>query len=157
MQIKIFSVPIPFSDVVNEELNAFLRSKKVMKVDQEFVSNSKGAFWVFCVRYLDGASFEYSDREKVDYKKLLDEAAFKRFARMRELRKQLSMDEDVPAFAIFKDQELADLAALTEVSIEAMKKIKGIGPKRVDKYGEKFIQAIKNETSGRPDADDPRS
>ena len=157
MQIKIFSIPIPFSETANEELNAFLRSKKVLKIDEEVVSDSGGAYWVFCVHYIDGAVPDYADREKVDYKKVLDKATFERFSRMREIRKQLAAEDDVPAFAIFKDFELAELAALPEITLQAMKKIKGIGTKRVDKYGEKLIQAFSDETNRPSDADNPQS
>jgi superfamily II DNA helicase RecQ len=158
MQIKIFSVPIPFSETANEELNAFLRSKKVLKIDEEVVSDSGGTYWVFCVHYIiDGIAPDYGEREKVDYKKVLDVATFQRFSRMREIRKQLAAEDDVPAFAIFKDFELAELAALPEITLQAMKKIKGIGTKRVDKYGEKLIQAFSDETNRPSDADNPQS
>jgi len=53
MQIKIFSIPIPGGEALNEEMNLFLRSKKVLHVDSRLVNHAQGAFWCFCIKYLD--------------------------------------------------------------------------------------------------------
>ena len=36
-------------------MNAFLRGNKIVEVEKEFVSNDNGAYWCFCVRYIERA------------------------------------------------------------------------------------------------------
>lgn len=145
MQIKIFSIPIPGGEQINDEMNVFLRSKRVLQVDSEFVSNAGGSFWCFCVKYLDEAA--PFNKEKVDYKQVLDDDSFQRFSRMRELRKQLAKDDGIPAYAVFTDEELSRMASVKELTPASLKSIKGIGEKRVEKYGHYFFTNNTHEKS----------
>lgn len=150
MQIKILSIPIIGGESANEELNIFLRSKKILQVENQLISNQSGIFWSFCIKYLDTAPTPLApERVKIDYKQVLEEAIFKRFSRLREIRKQIAQDEAIPAFAVFTDEELAELAKLPEFTLSKMKTIKGIGDKKVEKYGEKFTKAIEADEKNR--------
>lgn len=150
MQVKIFSIPVVGGEVLNEELNAFLRSRKILQVEQQLVQQSDGAYWSFCVRYIDGhASKSAGSRRKVrkDYKQELSPEAFARFTRLRAIRKQIAQDEAIPAFAVFTDEELAGLARLEELTAQSMQSVRGIGEKKVAKYAQQFIQKLTDETS----------
>lgn len=135
MQIKIFNVPIPGSEEMNEEMNTFLRSKKVLSVEQQVVQSPNGAFWCFCIRYVEGTIIP----SRKDYKEILNEESFQRFSRMREIRKSLSLKEGIPAYAIFTDEEMSELAKIEELTLASMKSVKGIGEKKAEKYGLHFI------------------
>jgi len=139
MQIKIFNIPIPGSEQINEEMNVFLRSKKVLHTEHHLVSNQQGTFWCFCIKYLDGTTAPDALRKKVDYKEVLDEATFQRFSKLRETRKALATSEALPAYAIFTDEELAELAKLETINAATMKSVKGIGEKKVEKFGAHFF------------------
>lgn len=156
MQIRIFNIPIPGGEAMNEEMNVFLRSKKIMQVEDHIVQGGQGAFWCFCIKYLEDGTFSERDKAKVDYRELLDEATFKRFSALREIRKRVAKDDAVPAYAVFTDEELAELAKLTPLTVADMKKIKGIGEKKVEKYGHHFIKSMDHEKSEPPDAPNPR-
>ena len=54
MQIKIFNIPIPGGEVMTEEMNSFLRSRRVLQTESHIVNNGQGSFWSFCIKYLDG-------------------------------------------------------------------------------------------------------
>ncbi len=123
---------------MNEEMNKFLRSKRVLQVQNQIVNSEQGAFWCFCIKYLD----EYSagqKKEQLDYRELLDEASFKRFSEMRKIRKQVAEEEAIPAYAIFTNEELAELAKIEGLTDAKMKSVKGIGQKKVEKYGHHFL------------------
>ena len=164
MQIQIFTIPILAGEKELEQLNHFLRANKIIDVRKEIVTSEGYCYWTFCVTYMtDGraASYPTADnqrRDKVDYKEVLDEEAFARFTRMRKLRKQIATDEAVPAYAIFTDAELAEMAKMKELSVAAMTKIKGIGQKRVEKYGNAFClidyTQLDNETGWEADRAD---
>ena len=94
------------------------------------------AYWSFCITYLPNQNVQHQDKkEKVDYKEVLDENSFVRFTQLRSLRKILAEKDAVPAYAVFTDAELSLIAQLDEVNESSIKKIQGIGDKRMEKYG----------------------
>ncbi|GAB4494256.1 MAG: HRDC domain-containing protein [Saprospiraceae bacterium] len=140
MQIKLYTIPILGGERLNEEMNVFLRTKKILQVDSRLVSEPQGACWCFCIKYVDDLAATERERPKVDYREVLDEATFRRFAQLREVRKRLAQEEGIPAYAIFTDEELAALAKIEELTPAAMRSVKGVGEKKVEKYGAHFIQ-----------------
>ena len=132
---------------MNEEMNRFLRSKKILQVQNHIVNSDQGAFWCFCVKYLDEYSTERK-KEKVDYREQLDEASFKRFSEMRKIRKQVAEEEAIPAYAVFTNEELAELAKIEGLTEAKMKSVKGIGGKKVEKYGHHFLSKPPQDEKG---------
>ncbi|MDR2971003.1 MAG: HRDC domain-containing protein [Bacteroidales bacterium] len=145
MQVKLFFVGIAEFEQGNEELNKFLRSKKVVTVDSNFISHEKYCGWAFTVQYLEGVqnNFTALPKEKIDYKNVLDESTFEIFSKLREIRKQLAEEDAVPAYAVFTNEELAEIAKLEELTEKNMLKIQGIGEKKVEKYGKKMIEIFR--------------
>jgi len=145
MQIKLFFIGIASFDEGNEELNKFLRSKKIVSMESNFVSHDNYCGWAFTVQYLDvmhNNSYA-SPKEKIDYKNILDETTFAKFSKLREIRKKLSNEDAVPAYAIFTNEELAEIAKLPELTEKEMLQIQGIGEKKIEKYGRKMIEIYK--------------
>ena len=147
MQIKVISVPVEGGEDMNEILNAFLRNHKVIKVEKQLVQNEGTACWSFCVSYLNDQADTPRVREKKDYQASLDSAAFERFNRYRSLRRQLAQQEGVPPYVIFTDDELAEMAKETELTTASIQAIKGIGSKKVEKYGTFFLDQQGHEKS----------
>jgi superfamily II DNA helicase RecQ len=145
MLIKIFTIPVIGGEHINEEMNAFIRSKKVLHTDMQFVNNNQGAFWCFCVKYLDSPNTQFERANKPDYKSILSETEFAGFQAMREVRKVLAQKEGVPAYAVFTDEELAAIAKMEMPNLTKIKKIKGMGDKRAEKYADDIIKAIPQE------------
>lgn len=106
MQIKIFTIPILGGEQIIDEMNVFLRSKKVLQVREQFSSTeAEGSFWCLIVRYVDDVSTTDRERGKVDYQKVLDEEAFKRFLALKMIRRQVAQEDAVPPYAVFSDSE----------------------------------------------------
>jgi superfamily II DNA helicase RecQ len=141
MQVKMYCIPVMGGEMLTDEMNVFLRSKKILQVEKHFLSTVQSGSWTFCISYLEDTSVGGVDREriKVDYSKILDEAGFKRFSKMKEIRKQLATEDGVPAYAIFTDEELSNIAKMEGLTLSKMKSIKGIGEKKVEKYGQQFL------------------
>ncbi|MBK8473088.1 MAG: HRDC domain-containing protein [Sphingobacteriales bacterium] len=156
MQVKIFTIPITDDGRFTDELNKFLRSHKILEVQQQLSTHDNGAFWCFCIRYLPHTltHIEAGRSGKIDYRETLNEAAFKKFSRFREIRKQLAAEDGVPAYAVFTDEELANLSQLAALDLKGLKSIKGIGDKKADRYGAKMLN-IYHQTllSASPDDD----
>ena len=142
MQIKLFNIPLLEEGTVLAEMNKFIAANKVLEVEQQFFRNEKGGCWSFCVRYLanslPGGNFS-TGKIKVDYKNELSEAHFTIFSKLREIRKELATADAVPAYAVFTDEELSAIAQMPQLSPGEMQKLKGIGEKKMEKYGNQLL------------------
>lgn len=49
MQLKLFVLPVKNLGDAEAEMNAFLRSRRVLAVKKEFVPDGENSFWTFCV------------------------------------------------------------------------------------------------------------
>jgi superfamily II DNA helicase RecQ len=146
MQLKMFTIPVIGGEQINEELNRFVRAKKVIKLEKQLLALGTDAYWCCCVSYVDDVAGVYKERGKVDYRQELDEATFARFSKMREIRRQIADAEGIPAYGVFKDEELAAMAKIENLSLQDLRKIKGIGEKRVEKYVAQFITTTHDKT-----------
>lgn len=61
------------------------------------------------------------------------------------MRKAIADEESVPAFAVLTDEQMAAMAQLPELTEAAMRQIKGVGDKKAERYGARFIQALADE------------
>ena len=140
MQIKLFTIPIGDSGALLQEMNAFLKAHKILEIQQKLISNDNGANWCFCVRYIEQTlSAATGSKAKVDYRQVLDEPTFRKFAHLRAIRKQVAATEGLSAFIVFTDEELAELAKLEEITIKSMLGIKGIGEKKAERFAHYFM------------------
>ncbi|KOR24644.1 DNA helicase RecQ [Clostridium sp. L74] len=62
--------------------------------------------------------------------------------KLKQLRKAISQEESVPPFMIFPDATLKELSEYMPTKDEDLLKIKGIGERKAQVYGERFIKAI---------------
>jgi len=56
---------------------------------------------------------------------------------------QLADEENVPAYIIFSDSTLQELAAYLPLSMEDLEKISGFGAVKMQKYGAAFLEVVK--------------
>lgn len=66
------------------------------------------------------------------------------FEKLRVLRRQLAMEQKVPPYIIFSDKSLVEMAAYKPIDKSKMLKINGVGEVKFEKYGELFINIIKD-------------
>jgi ATP-dependent DNA helicase RecQ len=65
------------------------------------------------------------------------------FSILKDLRKKLSKQKDVPPFVIFQDPSLEDMAIQYPITIDELQNISGVGAGKAQRYGEDFIEIIK--------------
>ena len=148
MQIQLFTIQAIESREQINELNAFLRSHKIIDMEKQFVTNGNSSFWSFCVRYTLGSTpmtFQ-TRKEKIDYKEVLSEEHFMIFSRLRQIRKQLAESDAVPAYAVFTDENLSNIARLDKITTSNLLSVKGIGEKKIEKYGNKIVNILNEPT-----------
>jgi superfamily II DNA helicase RecQ len=143
MPFEFVQIPANGQGTAKEELNKLLRGRKVVSVRKEFVANGEDSFWAFCLEYLEiTAERDRLSPEKVDYKAVLSEADFAVFSKLRVLRKELAEKEAVPAYAIFTNEQLAEMVKRKVGSVAKLGEIGGVGAARVEKYGAEFLALL---------------
>ena len=65
------------------------------------------------------------------------------FQRLREVRKKLADKAHVPPYVIFSDVTLQEMASYFPQTEEAFSEIKGVGLQKLERYGNIFIEEIK--------------
>lgn len=66
------------------------------------------------------------------------------FEKLRELRKSIASEQNVPPFVIFGDKALQEMAHYFPTDKENFATISGVGEKKLLKYADTFIEAINN-------------
>ena len=69
-----------------------------------------------------------------------DEALFQR---LRELRKELADHQRVPAYIVFSDKVLVEMAARRPATDTELLDVPGVGPAKLEKYGSAFLAALR--------------
>lgn len=65
------------------------------------------------------------------------------FAALKEHRLMLAREKSVPAFVIFPDRSLIDMASKLPDSLDAMRSVHGVGKKKLQQYGDEFLDVIR--------------
>ena len=87
-----------------------------------------------------GASTVGADAQLPD----LTEAQEQLLARLRELRGSLSKAEGVPAYVVFPDRTLREMARARPRTAGALGDIHGVGPTKMERYGERFLELLRD-------------
>jgi ATP-dependent DNA helicase RecQ len=65
------------------------------------------------------------------------------FEKLRQLRFQISLEENIPAYLVFNDATLREMESKKPIGREAFKEINGVGQRKLEVYGELFMNEIK--------------
>ena len=72
----------------------------------------------------------------------LSEAALARFQRLRALRKSLADAEGVPAYIVFNDAVLRQMAERVPCDEHGLLELSGVGPAKLERYGAAFLELL---------------
>jgi ATP-dependent DNA helicase RecQ len=62
---------------------------------------------------------------------------------LRAWRTARARADAVPPYIVFHDQTLAAIAEIKPVSLAGLRRIHGIGPQKVDVYGEEILEIVR--------------
>lgn len=65
------------------------------------------------------------------------------FSILKDLRKKISKQKNVPPFVIFQDPSLEDMAIQYPVTLDELQNISGVGAGKAQRYGKEFVEVIK--------------
>jgi ATP-dependent DNA helicase RecQ len=64
------------------------------------------------------------------------------YARLRELRAELARRDGVPAYCVFHDRTLVEIARVRPATEAELLEVPGIGPAKLEKYGAELLEAL---------------
>jgi len=85
---------------------------------------------------LQKASYWQNKKQQKSYDRAL-------FTKLRELRKSIADSEDIAPFIVFNDATLSELARIQPRTSSQMLEISGIGDVKLSRYGQAFMEVIK--------------
>ena len=143
MKYRFFSIPAMIPDDMQEEMNRFCAAHRVISIEKQFVQDGERSYCALCVGYVEKPVGPLSPRKgHVDYREVLGAADFVLFAKLRDLRKKLAEQEGVPAYALFTNEQLAQMVQQRVTTKAELAALDGVGPARIEKYGEAFLQLL---------------
>ncbi|MGO1891973.1 MAG: HRDC domain-containing protein, partial [Luteimonas sp.] len=72
------------------------------------------------------------------------------FETLRELRARLAREQGVPAYVIFHDSTLREIAASRPASETELAGVGGIGAGKLERYGEEVLETVRLHGQGDP-------
>ncbi|MFQ6102483.1 MAG: HRDC domain-containing protein, partial [Anaerolineae bacterium] len=78
----------------------------------------------------------------------VDEALFQT---LRAWRLEQAREQEVPPYVIFHDSHLRAIAAHQPVTLEALSELKGVGPRKLEQYGNEVIELVRKHLRGGTD------
>ena len=161
MPFRVFLIPVLYGEDATEELNSFIASHRIAHVERKWIDQGTQSAWAFCVEYVLASQAVATNprsqlsRNRIDYKMILSPDEFNIFSLLRELRKELSQQEGVPVFALFNNEQLAQMVQRRCSSKADLLGIEGIGEAKVEKYSEKLLALLSKFDSPPPNSESP--
>jgi len=154
VQFKFFWVSAQNSSSIENDLNHFLSSVHVLKIQKEFVSNGSDSHFCILVEYIKSEnqtsnSSTYknsSSKKKVDYREILSPEDFSLYDTIRTWRKVVAQKEAVQLYTILTNEQMSIIAQKRINTLNGLKEIEGLGDTRIDKYGKEIIEIVVSET-----------
>lgn len=156
MSLHFFTIPALNPQPVQDALNDFCAAQRVVSIDRQFVAAGVDSFWAVCVTVAPGtgalpAALKAAQRRsggdsaasaRVDYKQVLNEQDFARYADLRVWRKAAAEHDGVPVYAVFTNEQLAQIVQRRVDTLAALGEIEGVGPARLARYGAAVLARV---------------
>ena len=113
------------------EVNAFLRAHRILSVDRHFVQDGTNSVWAICVSYLDDANQPLARPARSARRSITGKCYPRRISRCSPssaiCAKSWPKREGIPAYALFTNEQLAEMVQRRVGTLNAMKEIEGVG------------------------------
>ena len=130
----------PFGEKsVTDELNAFLRSHRIVNIEKRLIDGDRGTGWVFLVEYgtEGGKSASGASSQRIDYREVLNPVEYALYDKLRNLRKEIAEKSSIPVYAVFTNDQLAAMVKKPPKTARDLLSISG-DTRRVDKRAWEF-------------------
>ncbi len=130
--------------LVNKLLEKDIEAYGVLKVTKEGRDFIKKPYTIMLVKDHDYDASDDEDSEEMSMGLVKDSGTDKvLFSMLKDLRKTIAKQQNLPPFVIFQDPSLEDMAIQYPITKEELMQISGVGSGKADKFGEPFLKLIK--------------
>lgn len=159
MPFRTYFIPLRAPRDVEDELNSFLRSHRVVHLERRWLERPDELGWSFFIEYQEPApsssKVKQQSGERVDWRDKLAPADFALFCRLKDWRRGVAEAETVPAFMVFSNQQLATIAERRITSREDLAKVPGVGEAKLQRYSEPLFTVIREFGSASDETNQP--
>jgi superfamily II DNA helicase RecQ len=148
MQCKIFSVPVQSEAVPDRErkLNDFLGATNVKRVFASLANEPQGPMWSVLFFYEGGApatqATSASPAAMVDTSTPLTGEQVRLMVSLKKWRAEAATAEGVPLYMVAQNRWLEDIVRMPARTLDDLKKVRGLGDWRVQKYGARIVEIM---------------
>ena len=130
--------------LVNKVLSKDIENYGVLKITKEGRDFIKKPYSVMLVKDHDYDGTDDEESEALAMGMGKDSGTDRTlFTMLKDLRKTIAKQNNLPPFVIFQDPSLEDMAIQYPITKEEMTQIAGVGAGKAEKFGEPFIKLIK--------------
>ena len=131
--------------LVNKFLSKDIENYGVLKITKEGRDFIKKPYSVMLVKDHDYDGTDDEESEALAMGMGKDSGTDRTlFTMLKDLRKTIAKQNNLPPFVIFQDPSLEDMAIQYPITKEEMTQIAGVGAGKAEKFGEPFIKLIKD-------------
>jgi superfamily II DNA helicase RecQ len=147
----------PFGEKsVTDELNAFLRSHRIVNVEKKLIDSERGTGWVFLVEYGTEVGKNTSNTsQRIDYREILNPTEYALYDKLRNLRKEIAEKSGIPVYTVFTNDQLASMVKKPPRVVKDLFGIAGVGEARIKQYGEAFLNLFSKEGQAQNEKTEP--
>lgn len=150
LQVKFFAMR--FCDEIDgfddEPLRAFMASKEIVSFKEQFFFKDNMPYWSVMLMYKSipkpGDSSKESQKKeedkKYDYRSFLTEESTPLFNLLREWRNEKAKKAGFPAYILFNNIQLAQIAGKKPETLTQLASVEGVGRAKIKKYGEEILK-----------------
>jgi len=148
MQCKIFSVPLD-SDVAPDrerKLNDFLGATNVKRVFASLADHPGGPLWSVLFFYEEAAQVTQKTLPSPDPTPepniVLTREQVQSIVALKKWRADAAAQEGVPLYMVAQKRWLEEIVRMPATTLDDLKKVRGLGDWRVQKYGAKIVEIL---------------
>jgi superfamily II DNA helicase RecQ len=149
MKVKHFHIRLnkEYLHQDEETLNAFMQTVSVKNTAMQLVTLGQDNYWSILVFYGDVSAFDEND-EIVSKKQAsfdpstLNEEERSRYEILRRWRAEAAAKDNYPNYIVASNVQLGVIAKLNPSTTEELLKVKGLGARKVEKYGTEIIAVL---------------
>lgn len=140
MQVKLFTIRLDSEnlEIDQNSLNDFLETIHFKKSDTHFV-DSQCNHWSVLIHYEEVAENQKAD---VLQEVVLSENEALLFEKLKQWRNQKALELDLPHYMICHNSELKNVAIKKPDTKSSLRKIKGFGEIKAERYSDEIISVV---------------
>ena len=158
MPFASFCIEIPDGHDMLAELNQFLAGHQVISKQQHLVTREGIPYMLVWLEYVaakgEGAAKGIAAGRGQEHRDVwfsLNSKEKEHFEALRDLRNQVAQEEQVKPFVIFTNDQLGEMVKRQVTTLAGLKGIPEIGKGRLEKYGERFLEVLRQRFAALPE------